>query len=214
MVSFYAKVLFPTALLILATLTTATSTPHKALENIWNIFNSTNRVNLCPNLAPPSTIGHNVRREAQLGTHSINLEPGVDFQDCVAAPHCKGMCTFSFIEHSSWQSHAVLHIYDTYCNQIGENTAVPRDFLADPRGWGFSSNLPLYLVLHVPRLWNQDQPADVKWDYGNNRNMGAFANNMFGDAYASTSRIPSVYMTGNSEGSYTVGRAGFLCNYG
>ncbi|KAL2068084.1 hypothetical protein VTL71DRAFT_16182 [Oculimacula yallundae] len=225
-------------LLSLTNVTTAVPSTRKALENFWEIFNSTNRVLPAPLILPKSSIGHINRRDVQLATHSINLEPGVDFLDCIAAPTYKGMCTFSYVEHSSWQSHVVLHIYDEFCNQIGENTAVPRDFLADPRGWGFSSSLPLYLVLHVPRLWNQDQPGDVnlkillknastffidifegpvvnsslrRWDYGNNRNMGAFANNMFGDTYASTLRVPSVYMTGDREGSYTVGRAGFLC---
>lgn len=167
-----AKIITPAVLMLtLTSFTTGAPNPDNTLESIWDIFNCTDREIPVSPVVPRSTIGHIARREAQLGSHSINLEPGVDFQYCVAAPHCKGMCTLSFIEHSSWQSHAVLHIYDTYCNQMGENTAVPRDFLADPRGWGFSSNLPLYLVLHVPRLWNQDQPADVKWDYGNNRNM-------------------------------------------
>lgn len=163
MVSLLAKIIASAVLMLtLTSFTTGAPNPDNTLENIWDIFNCTDREIAVSPVVPRSTIGHIARREAQLGSHSINLEPGVDFQDCVAAPHCKGMsvpplphfftttttltsnrCTFSFIEHSSWQSHAVLHIYDTYCNQIGENTAVPRDFLADPRGWGFSSNLPL-----------------------------------------------------------------------
>ncbi|KAH7393461.1 hypothetical protein BKA64DRAFT_676271 [Cadophora sp. MPI-SDFR-AT-0126] len=150
-------------------------------------------------------------RDRQLNDHLIHLETGVCFQDCIFNPNADNMCTFSFVEHSNWQSHAVLHIYDNHCNQIGENTKVTRDSLASPQGWGMSSELPFYLVLHIPRLWNQDSPGEVKWDYGNYRNMGAFTNNPFGDTFASTYRIPSVFKTGDREGSYTVGRAGFIC---
>ena len=78
-------------------------------------------------------------------------------------------------------------------------------------GLDILTNVPNRLVLHVPRLWNQDNPAQVKWDYGNYRNMPAFTDNPFGNAYASTYRIPSVFKTGDREGSYTVGRAGFIC---
>ncbi|PVH81666.1 hypothetical protein DL98DRAFT_514518 [Cadophora sp. DSE1049] len=164
-----------------------------------------------PSSSDESTSSRIHPRDKQLNDHLIHLETGVCFQDCIVNTNADNMCTFSFVEHSNWQSHAVLHIYDNHCNQIGENTAVTRDSLANPQGWGMSSELPLYLVLHVPRLWNQDSPAEFKWDYGNYRNMGAFVNNPFGDAFASTYRIPSIFKTGDREGSYTVGRAGFIC---
>ncbi|KAK0099770.1 hypothetical protein ONS96_008266 [Cadophora gregata f. sp. sojae] len=179
------------------------------------VTTSTDRVIPTDRVNPSSSDGFTSNRvhtrARQLKDHLIHLETGVCFQDCIANPNADNMCTFRFFEHSNWQSHAVLHIYDNHCNQIGENTAVTRDALARSEGWGMSSELPLYLVLHIPRLWNQDSPAEVKWDYGNYRNIGAFVNNPFGDAYASTYRIPSVFKTGDREGSYTVGRAGFIC---
>ncbi|CZS93664.1 uncharacterized protein RAG0_03842 [Rhynchosporium agropyri] len=143
MLSSLIKLACPVVLLLTLTIPiVAVSTSGSALENVWDIINSTGRVLPAPHIIPRSPIGHINRRDVQLGTHSINLEPGVDFQDCVAAPKCKGMCTFSFIEHSSWWSHAVMHIYDESCNMIGENTHVPRDWMADPRGWGMPSKLP------------------------------------------------------------------------
>ncbi|KAG4419437.1 hypothetical protein IFR04_007394 [Cadophora malorum] len=174
-----------------------------------NRINPSGRTN--PSSDSESTSNQVQPRNKKLNDHLIHLETGICFQDCIFNPNADNMCTFSFVEHSNWQSHAVLHIYDNMCNQIGENTAVTRDSLASPQGFGMSSELPLYLVLHVPRLWNQDNPAQVKWDYGNYRNMPAFTDNPFGNAYASTYRIPSVFKTGDREGSYTVGRAGFIC---
>ncbi|CZT46355.1 uncharacterized protein RSE6_06768 [Rhynchosporium secalis] len=89
MLSSFIKLACPVVLLLTLTIPiVAVSTSGSALENVWDIINSTGRVLPAPHIIPRSPIGHIKRRDVQLGTHSINLEPGVDFQDCVAAPKC------------------------------------------------------------------------------------------------------------------------------
>lgn len=78
---------------------------------------------------------------------TINLEPGINFETCTVNHRLPGMCTVSFVEHSSWMSNTVIMVNDVNCKRIGTNTAVPRDYLAAPGGWGMSSELPMQVSL-------------------------------------------------------------------
>jgi hypothetical protein len=73
--------------------------------------------------------------------------------DAVGPYYGKGFCTVTLVhDPTSWGQRAEMLMYDQWCNTIGENAYVTLDQLA--AGWGFSSQLPDFVVLTIPDVAN------------------------------------------------------------
>jgi hypothetical protein len=118
--------------------------------------------------------------------------------DAVGAYYGGGFCTVTLVHDSTtWGQRAEMLMYDQWCNTIGENDYVTLDQLA--AGWGFSSQLPDFVVLTIPDVGNpfdnqisfwynsvyyqpfQDIPAKASWfmeynytAFGGAGSVGAF----------------------------------------
>jgi hypothetical protein len=63
----------------------------------------------------------------------------------------KSICTWTFLWTPSWGRKCNMYMFDQGCVLIGKNLGqVTLDDLANPVGWGFSSELPDFVVINIP----------------------------------------------------------------
>lgn len=63
----------------------------------------------------------------------------------------KSICTWTFLWQPDWGRKCNMYLFDQNCTLIGKNLRqVTLDELADPKGWGFSSELPDFVVINIP----------------------------------------------------------------
>ncbi|KUJ14552.1 uncharacterized protein LY89DRAFT_736583 [Mollisia scopiformis] len=78
------------------------------------------------------------------------------------------VCIATMVDVFTQYSHSdyvQMWMFDNKCNQIGNNgNTVTRDDLAAPGGWGFSSELEDFLVVHIPRDWPNSGQATFDYN--------------------------------------------------
>jgi len=84
----------------------------------------------------------------------------------------KSICTWTFVWTPSWGRKCNMYLFDQRCVVIGENLGgVTLDDLANPKGWGFSSQLPEFVVINIPQPINDqvtfwyDGEMYLPWDF-------------------------------------------------
>ncbi|KAH7361041.1 hypothetical protein BKA65DRAFT_474158 [Rhexocercosporidium sp. MPI-PUGE-AT-0058] len=73
------------------------------------------------------------------------------------------MCTVTYIEKSTWGGWGVVMLYDNWCNRIGYNDHVARNWLSS--FWSLSSALRMYVDIKITNAWTDSMNKGVEVSY-------------------------------------------------